>query len=221
MAIPRTLMQGTYLKALRNTIKPIIVATGPAGTGKTLLACQVAAERLHSNQIDRVLITRPTVTVDEDLGYLPGGLEEKMNPYMRPIMDIMGDYFTRTRIQQMMKAGVLEIAPLAYMRGRTFDKAFIIGDEMQNTTVSQMKMILTRLGEDSKMAITGDMRQTDLPSGTPSGLLDLVTSMNSVQDLKYIDHIVLGDEDIQRHDAVREVLGLYDKDDLDLYKEMM
>ena len=210
MAVPRTIAQNLYLKALRNSIKPIVVATGPAGSGKTLMACHAAAERLHAKHVDRVVITRPTVNVDEDLGFLPGGLEEKMDPYMRPIMDIMGDYFTRSRIQQMMKSGVLEIAPLAFMRGRTFDKCFIIGDEMQNTTQSQMKMILTRLGEDSKMAITGDMSQTDLPQETTSGLLDLVTSIKSADELNYIDHIVLGEEDIQRHEAVKEVLALYD-----------
>jgi phosphate starvation-inducible PhoH-like protein len=211
MAIPRTLAQNAYLKALRNNIKPIIVATGPAGCGKTLMACSAAAERLHANDVERVVITRPTVTVDEDLGYLPGRLEDKMDPYMRPIMDIMGNYFTHPRIQQMMKNGTLEIAPLAFMRGRTFDKSFIIGDEMQNATQSQMKMILTRLGADSKMAITGDMEQTDLPEDTPSGLLDLVTTIQGVESrLEYIQHVPLSDEDIQRHEAVKEVLRLYD-----------
>ena len=209
MAIPRTIAQNMYLKALRNNVRPIVVATGPAGCGKTLMACNVAAERRHSKQVERVVITRPTVTVDEDLGYLPGKLEEKMDPYMRPIMDIMDNYFTRSRIQQMMKSGVLEIAPLAFMRGRTFDKCFIIGDEMQNTTQSQMKMILTRLGEGSKMVVTGDPDQTDLPLDTTSGLLDLVTSIRSSDELNYIEHIVLGDEDIQRHEAVKEVLELY------------
>lgn len=209
MAVPRTLAQNLYLRALRSNIKPIVVATGPAGSGKTLLACNVAAEKLHAKRVDRIVITRPTVTVDEDLGYLPGKLEEKMDPYMRPIMDIMDNYFTRSRIQQMMKAGTLEIAPLAFMRGRTFDRCFIVGDEMQNTTQSQMKMILTRLGEDSKMVVTGDMDQTDLPEDTVSGLLDLVTSIRSADELMYIEHIVLGDEDIQRHGAVKEVLELY------------
>ena len=126
-------------------------------------------------------------------------------------MDIMGNYFTHPRIQQMMKNGTLEIAPLAFMRGRTFDKSFIIGDEMQNATQSQMKMILTRLGADSKMAITGDMEQTDLPEDTPSGLLDLVTTIQGVESrLEYIQHVPLSDEDIQRHEAVKEVLRLYD-----------
>jgi len=211
MATPRTLAQKAYFKALRNNTRPIVVATGPAGCGKTLIACNVAAERLHTKQVERVVITRPTVTVDEDLGYLPGKLEDKMDPYMRPIMDIMGNYFTRTRIQQMINNGVLEIAPLAFMRGRTFDKSFIIGDEMQNATQSQMKMILTRLGEDSKMAITGDIEQTDLPVDTPSGLLDLVTTIQDVHsELEYIDHVALTDVDIQRHEAVKEVLKLYD-----------
>ncbi len=210
MATPRTLAQKVYLKALRNNIKPIVVATGPAGCGKTLIACDAAAERLHAHNVDRVIITRPTVTVDEDLGYLPGKLEDKMDPYMRPIMDIMSNYFTRTRIQQMMKSGTLEIAPLAFMRGRTFDKSFIIGDEMQNATQSQMKMILTRLGEDSKMAITGDVDQTDLPMDTTSGLLDLVTTIQDVYpELEYIEHVALTDVDIQRHEAVKEVLRLY------------
>lgn len=208
-AIPRTLAQGKYLKALRNSIKPIVVATGPAGCGKTLFACHVAAEKLHAQKVERVVITRPTVGVDEDLGYLPGKLEEKMDPYMRPVMDIMGNYFTRARIQQMMKSGTLEICPLAFMRGRTFDRAFIIGDETQNTTCNQMKMLLTRLGEDSKMVVSGDMDQTDLPPETASGLLDLVTSMQGVST-DYIQHVILNDDDIQRHDAVKEVLSLYD-----------
>ena len=210
MAVPRTLMQGRYMKALRSNLKSIVIATGPAGSGKTLLACQVAAEQLQSKNVKKVIITRPVVTVDEELGYLPGRLEEKMDPYMRPVMDIFDNYFTRSRVKQLMSNGTLEIAPLAYMRGRTFENAFIIGDETQNTTKNQMKMFLTRIGEDSKMIITGDIHQCDLPDPLSNGLLDIVNRMNGSADiLKYIEHVELSVEDIQRHPAVGEILDIY------------
>lgn len=205
-----TARQATYLNALRSKLKPIVIATGPAGTGKSLLACQVGAEQLHSKKIDRLVITRPAVCADEDLGYLPGKLEEKMDPYMRPIMDILDGYFTKSRIRQFMAQGAIEIAPLAYMRGRTFTKSYILGDEMQNSTVNQMKMILTRLGEDSKMVITGDVDQCDLDIDGPNGLLDVTGKLRDASELDHIIHVTLKDEDIQRHEAVTEVLKLYD-----------
>lgn len=202
-----TTRQSLYLNALRSNLKPIVIATGPAGSGKSLLACQVGAEKLYARQIDRLVITRPAVCADEDLGYLPGKLEEKMDPYMRPIMDILDSYFTKSRVRQFMAQGSIEIAPLAYMRGRTFTNSYVLGDEMQNTTTNQMKMFLTRLGENSKMVVTGDIDQCDLDIDAPNGLLDIT---GRLAEPEYITHIQLNDEDIQRHEAVSEVLRLYD-----------
>ena len=202
---PKTLMQSSYAKALRSTLKPVVVATGPAGSGKTMMACQAAAEALSQKKCERIILTRPIVSVDEDLGFLPGNIDEKMDPWTRPMFDIMSKYYSRSQLLQMVKSKSIEVSPLAYMRGRTFDGCFIIGDEMQNSTPNQMKMMLTRLGEDSKMVITGDPMQCDLAE---SGLVDLVDRM-SYKELEYLEHIVLGDEDIQRHEAVKEILELY------------
>jgi phosphate starvation-inducible PhoH-like protein len=204
-----TVGQAVYLKSLRSSSKPIVVATGPPGTGKSLLACQVGAEKLHAGHVHRLIITRPAVCADEDLGYLPGSLEDKMDPFMRPIMDILSGYFTKSRVKMLMAHGDIEIAPLAYMRGRTFACSYIIGDEMQNSTSNQMKMLLTRLGEDSKLVVTGDVDQCDLRLHEPNGLLDITSRMVAAGDLKFIDHVVLTQEDIQRHRAVSEVLQLY------------
>jgi phosphate starvation-inducible PhoH-like protein len=205
---PKTPGQLRYVEALRNYQKPIVVATGPAGSGKTLFACQEAVERLGRRQIDRVILTRPLVAADEELGYLPGTLERKMDPWTRPMFDILGNYFSQSRIKQLVKDKVIEIAPLAYMRGRTFDDCFVVADEMQNTTPNQMKMLLTRVGEGSKMVVTGDVEQCDLKDGI-GGLSDLFPRIEN-SDLDYIEHVILEAEDIQRHPAVKEVLGLYE-----------
>jgi phosphate starvation-inducible PhoH-like protein len=207
LLVPKTPGQLRYVEALRNYQKPIVVATGPAGSGKTLFACQEAVERLGRRQVDRVILTRPLVAADEELGYLPGTLERKMDPWTRPMFDILGNYFTQSRIKQLVKDKVIEIAPLAYMRGRTFDGCFVVADEMQNTTPNQMKMLLTRIGEHSKMVVTGDAEQCDLKDGI-GGLSDLLPRMES-DVLEYIEHVVLESEDIQRHPAVKEVLDLY------------
>lgn len=203
--LPKTPLQAKYLKALRSNLKPLIVATGPAGSGKTLFACQTAAEGLSAGKFKKMILTRPIVSVDEELGFLPGNIDEKMDPWTRPMFDILQNYYTKSQITHMVKSKTIEISPLAYMRGRTFENSFIIGDEMQNTTQNQMKMMLTRLGENSKMVITGDADQCDVPE---SGLVDLIHRMSD-QELEYLDHIVLGEEDIQRHLAVKEILGLY------------
>ena len=205
---PKTPGQLKYVEALRNYQKPIVVATGPAGSGKTLFACQEAVERLGRRQVDRVILTRPLVAADEELGYLPGTLERKMDPWTRPMFDILGNYFSQSRIKQLVKDRVIEIAPLAYMRGRTFDDCFVVADEMQNTTPNQMKMLLTRVGEGSKMVVTGDVEQCDLKDGI-GGLSDLFPRIEN-SDLDYIEHVILEAEDIQRHPAVKEVLGLYE-----------
>ncbi len=207
LLVPKTPGQLRYVEALRNYQKPIVVATGPAGSGKTLFACQEAVERLGLRQVDRVILTRPLVAADEELGYLPGTLERKMDPWTRPMFDIFGNYFSQSRIKQLVKDKVIEIAPLAYMRGRTFDDCFVVADEMQNTTPNQMKMLLTRIGEGSKMVVTGDAEQCDLKGGI-GGLSDLLPRMDG-DVLEYIEHVVLESEDIQRHPAVKEVLDLY------------
>ena len=170
------------------------------------MACQAAAEAMAQKKCERIILTRPIVSVDEDLGFLPGNIDEKMDPWTRPMFDIMSNYYSRSQLMQMVKSKSIEVSPLAYMRGRTFDGCFIIGDEMQNSTPNQMKMMLTRLGEDSKMVITGDPMQCDL---VESGLVDLVDRM-SYKELEHLEHIILGDEDIQRHEAVKEILGMYD-----------
>lgn len=205
MILPKTVVQARYLKALRSNLKPLVVATGPAGSGKTLFACQTAAEGLAAGRFKKMILTRPIVSVDEELGFLPGNIDEKMDPWTRPMFDILERYYSRSQIAHMVKSKTIEISPLAYMRGRTFENSFIIGDEMQNTTQNQMKMMLTRLGENSKMVITGDADQCDVPE---SGLVDLIHRMSD-RELEYLDHIVLGEEDIQRHPAVREILGMY------------
>ena len=203
--LPKTPVQVKYLKALRSNLKPLVVATGPAGSGKTLFACQTAAEGLAAGKFKKMILTRPIVSVDEELGFLPGNIDEKMDPWTRPMFDILQNYYSKSQITHMVKSKTVEISPLAYMRGRTFEDSFIIGDEMQNTTQNQMKMMLTRLGENSKMVITGDADQCDVQE---SGLVDLIYRMSD-QELEYLDHIVLSDEDIQRHPAVREILGMY------------
>lgn len=210
---PRTPNQARYVKSLQNVSRPIVIATGPPGTGKTMLPCQVAAEKFKSGDVRKIVLTRPIVCAGEDLGYLPGSIENKMDPWTRPMFDILENYFARSRIKQMVDNRTIEISPLAYMRGRTFNNCFIIADEMQNSTQQQMKMVLTRLGEDSQMAVTGDTEQCDLPEPALSGLSDLVFRLDGYKEqLEYIERIILTDEDIQRHPAVREITGVYEKD---------
>src|SRR5210317_724106 len=159
--IPRNRNQETYVLKLLDPQKDIVFGIGPAGTGKTLLAVQVAVKMFKEGKIDKIIVTRPAVSVDEDLGFLPGTLEQKMAPWTRPIFDVLRNYFDARQIEGMIEEGIIEIAPLAYMRGRTFKNAFILADEMQNATQNQMKMLLTRLGEGSMMAVTGDLAQAD------------------------------------------------------------
>ncbi len=207
LLVPKTPAQVTYLEALKNFKKPLVVATGPAGTGKTLFACQEALERLSKRQIDRLVLTRPIVTADEDLGFLPGNIERKMDPWTRPMFDIMHNYFSSSRIKQLARDNVIETSPLAYMRGRTFDNCFVVADEMQNSTPNQIKMLMTRVGEGSKMVVTGDVDQCDLRTDD-GGLSDLLYRIED-KDLEYIEHVILGAEDVQRHPVVKEVLDLY------------
>lgn len=198
MLIPKTASQVLYVKKLLDARKSIVIASGPAGCGKTLFACQAAVHSLMTNRVENIIITRPAVSADEEIGFLPGKLEKKMEPWVKPMFEI----FEKERIQKHV-----EIVPLAYMRGRTFKKSFIIADEMQNSTQNQMKMVLTRLGDHSKMVVTGDLDQSDLHF--VNGLHDLFGRIGDREDLEYLDHIVFSHEDIQRHPAVAEVLSIY------------
>ena len=167
---PKTSNQELYLSYLRNQDIKILCSIGPAGTGKTFLACQEAINLLKFNLIDKIILTRPVVPVEEDIGFLPGNLIKKMDPWTRPIFDVFEEKFSKQEIDNLVKNNIIEISPLAYMRGRTFKNAFIIADEMQNSSPNQMLMLTTRIGENSKMIITGDLKQTDKP--TKSGLTD-------------------------------------------------
>lgn len=203
---PRNIHQEDYLLKLLDESKNIVFALGPAGTGKTLLACQTAVKLFQEGKVDKIVVTRPAVSADEDLGFLPGTLEEKMAPWTRPIFDVIREYFSAREIEGMITEGVIEISPLAYMRGRTFKNAFILADEMQNTTPNQMKMLLTRIGEGSKMVVTGDLKQADRL--TQNGLLEFVNLMEK-RNLSRIDVARFNSTDIERHEAVKEVLDIY------------
>lgn len=204
---PKNLSQETYLLKLNDLQKMIIFAIGPAGTGKTMLAVQWAIDQLKFGDATKIIITRPAVSVDEQHGFLPGDLNQKMEPWTKPIMDVFSENYNAKEIAHMLEEGVIEVSPLAYMRGRTFKNAVIIADEMQNATPSQMKMLLTRLGVDSKMVVTGDLQQADRPSN--NGLLEFLNLFNDFKDHRYVDvcHFTVGD--VERHEAVKEILAIY------------
>ena len=207
--LPRNVNQETYLATLQNQRKDIVFAIGPAGTGKTLIGVIMAIRAFKEKQVDKIVITRPAVSVDEKHGYLPGNLEQKMEPWTRPIFDVFAEYFFKHEIKGMIEEDVIEIAPLAYMRGRTFKNAFIIADEMQNATPSQIKMLLTRIGKGSRMVVTGDLQQADRM--TSNGLLDFTQKVKS----KNLDRLAVCNfekGDVERHEAVKEVLDIYGED---------
>jgi phosphate starvation-inducible PhoH-like protein len=201
---PKTLNQKRYVDAIdANTV---VFAIGPAGTGKTYLAMAKAVNALQSKQVTRIILTRPAVEAGERLGFLPGTLSEKIDPYLRPLYDALHDMMDPEVIGKLMNAGVIEVAPLAYMRGRTINSAFIILDEAQNTTPEQMKMFLTRLGFESKMVVTGDITQVDLPSGTTSGLRAAVGILDGIEGI----HVTqLTSADVVRHRLVSEIVDAY------------
>jgi len=199
--------QKIYLQKLQDEQKSIVFAIGPAGTGKTMLAVQHGIKLFQEGVVDKIVVTRPAVSVDEDLGFLPGDLNEKMAPWTRPIFDVMGEYYKQSDIAEMLKEGVIEISPLAYMRGRTFKNAYIVADEMQNATVNQMKMLLTRLGEGSKMVVTGDLAQADRLND--NGLINFCNLLTGKRELQHIDIVQFDARDIERHNAVKEVLAVY------------
>jgi len=203
----RNANQKSYLSKLYSETTSIVFAIGPAGTGKTMLAVQYGIKLFQEGIVDKIVVTRPAVSVDEDLGFLPGTLNEKMAPWTRPIFDVFAEYYQAKDIAKMLEDGTIEISPLAYMRGRTFKNAYIIADECQNTTVNQMKMLLTRLGEGSKMVVTGDLAQADRLSD--NGLIDFCNLLEQKEYLEHIDIIRFDHKDIERHNAVKEVLAVY------------
>ena len=211
--VPRSLNQEKYIELLKNPKKYITFAIGPAGTGKTMLGVQMAIKLFKEGVIDKIVITRPAVSVDEEHGFLPGTLNQKMEPWTKPIMDVFQEYYHTKQIAEMLEEGVIEISPLAYMRGRTFKNAFIVADEMQNATPSQMKMLLTRLGEGSRMVVTGDLAQADRPR--ENGLLQFCELYGQGGDYRMIAMVRFETKDIERHPVVKEVLSIYKELDSD------
>jgi phosphate starvation-inducible PhoH-like protein len=204
----RTPMQKSYMEALRQTA--LVLGTGPAGTGKTYLAVAAAAAALSAGEVDRIILSRPAVEAGERLGFLPGDVKEKVDPYLRPLYDALYDVLPSHTVTRGLADGTIEIAPLAFMRGRTLRNAFIILDEAQNTTPQQMKMFLTRLGEGSRMAVTGDPSQVDLPFGITSGLAQATAILKGVEG---VAHIAFTEADIVRHSLVSRIVTAYDKAD--------
>lgn len=203
--VPRTKNQATYVDALRK--KEMVYGVGPAGTGKTYLAVAVGVELYEKGMIERMIFCRPAVEAGEKLGFLPGDMREKIDPYLRPIYDALNDFLGGERTQKMLERGEIEIAPLAFMRGRTLSHAYVVLDEAQNTTSTQMKMFLSRMGENSRMIITGDPSQTDLPREQISGLRE---SMDILHGIEEIEFIKFTNEDVVRHKLVGKILNAYD-----------
>ena len=205
---PKSVAQKAYIDAIRND--DIVFGIGPAGTGKTYLAMAMAVAALMRDSFARMILTRPAVEAGEKLGFLPGDLAEKVNPYLRPLYDALHDMVDFDRARKMLERGTIEVAPLAFMRGRTLNDSFVILDEAQNTTPEQMKMFLTRLGYGSKAVITGDVTQIDLPSGKPSGLKHAVHILNGVDGIRFC---YFSERDVVRHRLVRDIISAYDRAD--------
>jgi len=204
---PRTPGQAKYIAAIRKN--DLVFAVGPAGTGKTYLAVAMAVEALKAQRIRKIVMVRPAVEAGERLGFLPGDLQAKINPYLRPLFDALREMLDFEMVKRYTEQDVIEVIPLAYMRGRTLNEAFIVLDEAQNTTVSQMKMFLTRMGQGSKIVVSGDTTQNDLPPDTRSGLTDAISRLKHVKGFKLIQ---LGKEDIVRHRLVQEIVQAYESD---------
>jgi phosphate starvation-inducible protein PhoH and related proteins len=202
----RTPAQDAYVRALKR--HPLVLATGPAGTGKTWLAVAHAVQLFERKDVDRIVLSRPAVEAGERLGFLPGDMREKVDPYLRPIYDALYDLMDTRIVERALQTGEIEIAPLAFMRGRTLSNAAVILDEAQNTTAMQMKMLLTRLGENSRMVVTGDPSQVDLPSGQTSGLADAVRLLDGIEG---IAHVSFTSADVIRHELVARIVEAYDK----------
>ena len=210
--VPKNIVQEDYLEMLDEETKHIVFAMGPAGTGKTMLAVLAAIDAMQRGLCDKIVVTRPAVSVDEQHGFLPGTLVEKMAPWTRPIFDVMEEYWSPQQIESMIADNTIEIAPLAYMRGRTFKNAWIIADEMQNATPSQMKMLLTRIGDNSKIVVTGDLAQHDRGYEN-NGLKDFVNLLTKNQS-NMIGVVEFSRKEVERHPAVSAVLSIYGDDNI-------
>jgi len=206
---PKTLGQQKYIDAVKKN--DIVFSIGPAGTGKTYLAVAIALSALKNKKVDRIILVRPAVEAGESLGYLPGDLLEKIDPYFRPLYDAIYEMMPSEKFQKYMERGIIEIAPLAYMRGRTLNDSFIILDDAQNTTLGQMKMFLTRFGFGSKVIINGDITQVDLPRKEHSGLIRVAKILKKI---KGIEFVYLNDRDVVRHRLVQEIIRAYEREDL-------
>ncbi len=204
----KTVGQSKYVELIRGNT--IVFGIGPAGTGKTFLAVAMAVTALRNQSVNRIILTRPAVEAGERLGYLPGDLQSKVDPYLRPLQDALREMFGEERYLKYLERGIIEIAPLAYMRGRTLEDAFVILDEAQNTTTEQMKMLLTRLGQHSKLVVTGDLSQTDLPHGQKSGLAQAVEILRDIEDIAV--H-TFSDRDVVRHRLVQQIILAYERYD--------
>lgn len=203
---PKTLGQKKYIEAINENT--IVFGIGPAGTGKTYLAVSMAVKAFRAKEVNRIILTRPAVEAGEKLGFLPGDLQQKVDPYLRPLYDALFDMLGPENFQKYQERGNIEVAPLAYMRGRTLDDSFIILDEAQNTTPEQMKMFLTRLGFNSKIIVTGDITQIDLPDGKKSGLVEVIKILKHVDDIKTIR---FSEKDVVRHKLVQDIIKAYDR----------
>ncbi|TBR17460.1 PhoH family protein, partial [bacterium] len=203
---PKTKGQRDYVEAIKKY--DITFGIGPAGTGKTYLAMACAVDALKNQQVRRIILTRPAIEAGESLGFLPGDMYEKISPYLRPLYDALYDMMEAERIERYIETGIIEVAPLAYMRGRTLNDAFIILDEAQNATAEQMKMFLTRLGFESKAVITGDVTQTDLPGGKPIGLIQAQNILKGIEDIKFS---YFTGADVVRHELVQKIIEAYEK----------
>ncbi len=212
---PRSVHQADYIQNMLNY--DLVFSIGPAGTGKTYLAVGLALHLLFIGRINKVILTRPVIEAGENLGFLPGTLEEKIDPYLRPLFDAINEMLSVNELKSLMENQIIELAPLAYMRGRTLANAFIILDEGQNTTNIQMKMFLTRLGENSKMVVTGDITQIDLPHGRESGLKNAIELFENVDGIKFND---FEQDDVVRHGLVRRIIDIYEKRENEVWKEI-
>jgi phosphate starvation-inducible PhoH-like protein len=206
--VPKSRGQETLVLALNDDNLHIVIAAGPAGTGKTYLAMQAAIKALHTGQVEKIVLTRPAVGVDDEKhGFLPGDLNQKMEPWTRPLLDVLHEYYSPKDVAKMLADHTIEISPLAFMRGRTFKSSYIIADEMQNATPNQMKMLLTRIGEGSKIVVTGDVEQTDRTT-VNNGLIDIAARLEKAPSAG-LQVCRLGTKDVQRHPIITTVLGIY------------